>query len=148
MLTLSRCDNEVSSFGMHELRNRGYGAPIQLPTQSKLGFHMALLLALLAAVSFLHSMNTQLKTWTCKLRNREKLSAEVGSFTTSVSTGEPNMTACKCIFSIQQLGMYSTSTDIFSLCHCRLQGPIIALVAYKKGMDTLHTHSTCAMKCF
>ena len=27
------------------------------------------------------------------------------------------MAACKCIFSIQQLGMYSTSTDIFSLCH-------------------------------
>ena len=53
MLALSSCDNKVSgSFGMHELRNRGYRAPIELPTQSKLGFHVALLLALLAAVSY------------------------------------------------------------------------------------------------
>ena len=51
MLALSRCDNKVSgSFGMHELRNRGYGAPIELPTQ--LGLHVALLLALLTAVSY------------------------------------------------------------------------------------------------
>ena len=40
------------SFGMHELRNRGYGAPIELPTRSKLGLHVSLLLALLAAVSY------------------------------------------------------------------------------------------------
>ena len=53
MLALSSCDNKVSgSFGMHELRNRGNGAPIQLPIRSKLGFHVALLLALLAAVSY------------------------------------------------------------------------------------------------
>ena len=37
---------------MHELRNRGYGAPIELPTRSKLGLHVSLLLALLVAVSY------------------------------------------------------------------------------------------------
>ena len=86
-------------------------------------------------------MNTQLKTWTCMLRNRENFSAEVGSFTTSVSTGKPNMAACKCIFSIQQLGMYSTSTDIFSLCHCRLQGPIIRTI--QRDGPTAHKLNLC-----
>ena len=53
MLALSSYDNKVSGgLGMQELRNRGYGAPIELPTRSKLGFHVALLLALLAAVSY------------------------------------------------------------------------------------------------
>ena len=53
ILALSLGDNKVSgSFGMHELRNRGYGAPIELPTRSKLGLHVSLLLALLAAVSY------------------------------------------------------------------------------------------------
>ena len=94
----------------------------------------------------LHNMNTQLRTWTCKLRNSEKFSAEVGSLTTSVSTGKPNMAACKCIFSIQQLGMYSTSTNIFSLCHCRLQGPIIRTSTrciQKRDGHTAHTLNLC-----
>ena len=50
MLALSSYDNKVSGgLGMQELRNRG---SIELPTRSKLGFHVALLLALLAAVSY------------------------------------------------------------------------------------------------
>ena len=53
-----------------------------------------------------------------------------GSFTTSVSTAKPNMV----VFSNKQLRMYSTSNDIFSM-------PLSAA----QGMDTLHTHSTCAM---
>ena len=59
-----------------------------------------------------------------------------GSFTTSVSTAKPNMV----VFSNKQLRMYSTSNDIFSMPLSAARMHYIA-----QGMDTLHTHSTCAM---
>ena len=80
-------------------------------------------------------MNTQLKTL---MWNREKFAAVVGLFTTSVSTGKPNMAAWKCVFSNQQLCMCSTSTDIFSLSAARMN---LALVAYKQGIA--HTLNLC-----